>query len=146
MGIRTTLYSVSREMALALINDGDPGFEADAQLDLDKSAPVLGHLIGADPGRRGLYTSDCIEIADAALRGFLPEDVAMLLRRMKDVPVMERLASADWDAEIAGKIYPFETGTNPSDGAQYIQQFVQGFEDFVAGLVDQERGMITVEI
>ncbi|WP_299873045.1 hypothetical protein [uncultured Sulfitobacter sp.] len=145
MGIRTTLYSVDRDAVVSFIEAEDTDFDLQDPTELDRAVPVLSYLIGADAGRRPLYCSECLDLGDAALRGFMPEDAAMFLRRMQDCPPSERLAEVDWQSEIVGKISPFADGDTKEDGIRYIGPYAEVFESGLERLVAQGRGMITVE-
>ncbi|WP_371225547.1 DUF1877 family protein [Roseovarius sp. 2305UL8-3] len=146
MGSRTALYSVDRETIEAFIEAEELNFTAEEPIDLDKAAPILSHLIGSDRSSRALYYSDAFDLGDAALRGFLPEDVSILLRRLKNETVAERLINTDWDAQIAGKIYPFTQNDSKEDSTNYILHYGQVLEHLLTRLVDQRRGMTTVEV
>jgi hypothetical protein len=124
---------------------GDLDFDTQEPTSLDKAAPILSYLIGADAGKRPLYYAECVEMGDAALRGFVPEDAEMFLRRMQDKTLATRLAEVDWQAEIAGKVYPFAKDDSKQDFTRYISGYAEIFESALARLVAQGRGMITVE-
>jgi hypothetical protein len=144
MGIRTTLYSVEFEAVLAFLTTEHLGFSPEEPLDLDKAAPMLGNLIGADPGKRGLYYEDYVDLGEAAFRGFMPDDLAMFLRRIKGM-LNESLYALDWDAGTEEEIYPFTRQDSKADIARYVTTYASALEDYMTRLASEGRGMITVE-
>lgn len=130
---------------LAFIEAEDLSFDTRSSVGLDKAMPVLSYLIGSDAGERSLYYSECLELGDAALRGFLPEDAVMFLRRIQDKTVSKRLADVDWQAEIAGQVYPFRQDDTKQECVSYISHFEKAMETYLARLVERGHGMITVE-
>ena len=145
MALRTTLFAVPRKEAVALLEDGDLGFNGEDTLELDKAGPVLSRLIGSDPGMRPLHYPDALEIADAGFRGFLPEDVVMFLRRVREAPLEVRLNKSAWETDITGQVYPFEFLDSKEEARAYILEHGAALEGFLDRAADRRTGMISVE-
>ncbi len=145
MGVQTTLYIESREVIAAFDQDNALDFGAGEALELDKAMPVLGYLISADAEMKNFYYTDYLEIGDAALRSFSPENVQMFLRRLTDNVLVKNLASIDWEAEVAGYIYPFDKKDKKSDCENYIFEYGSRLQDFLTIAVSQENGIMSVE-
>ena len=145
MGLQTTLYAEDRNVVAAFDQDGTLDFGAGEKLCLDKSAPILSYLVGADTGMSFLYYPECLDVGDASIRSFSPESVLMLLRRISGGAILKNLKSVDWDSEIAGQVYPFRAQDKKPDCQNYILEHGSALQEFLEATARQGNGIISVE-
>ncbi len=145
MGMRTTLYAESKDVVAAFDQEGAIDFGEGKTLCLDKAAPILSYLIGADTGTKDLYYADCLNSGDVSFRSFSPDNVKVLLRRFSGDALSKTLTSVDWEAEIAGKIYPFAAQDKKSDSTSYILEYGAALQDFLEATALQDNGIMSVE-
>ena len=146
MGIRTTLYGVEPEVALRVIEKDVMDFDTQESFHLDTSAHALDRLIGADAGKRSLHYLDCLEVGDAAMRGFGPDDVAMLLRRVKESLVPQDVTEPGAGHGTVAHDTPFGAGVVSADRAVSLCRLAQALEGYLTRLVAEARGMVSLEV
>ena len=145
MGTSTTLYAEDGGVIAAFEAEGALDFGEGPSLFLDKAAPILSLLLGADTGRNELHYSDCQSEGDACFRGLAPDDVKMLLQRCSGGTIAANLAAIDWDKEVADRVYPFGAQDKKADCQAYFLEHGAALQEFLAAAVQAEHGIMSVE-
>jgi hypothetical protein len=145
VGRTTTLYSETADAVARAEDQGDLDFGGGPSLYVDKAALALGLLSEKRGLRRGLMYEPCLDIGDADIRFFSPDDTIALHRTLTANAVVQQFDNDFYAELVAAKVYPFrENDPDYETARDYLISHVSHLEIFLADVVKSHQGMISV--